>query len=366
MPLPRPSILHVITGLQVGGAEMMLVKTLPALKKYDHTVCVLLGDGPLAAPLREGGVRVVVLDLRRHPLRGLITFWRLCRKRPSLLISYLIHADLFTRFLAPLFGVKRRICFIRNNLIGSKYHRLLQIERATQRLVQGYFSVSQSVVDAYIRELRYPAKKMTVIANGLIPDPIIKAQPLSRAELGAAEGVPLVLMVGKFFAQKGHRYLIEAWPAVQRAFPTARLLLAGGGPLEGEIRVQVKKRGFEGQIQFLGVRSDIPRLLKTADVFVFPTLFEGMSNALLEAMLAGCAIVTTDIPENREIVTDDEVLFVPPANSEKLAEALVALLNDQARQKRMGACAKQRVQRDFLIDRTIATLDAAYQKALAA
>jgi glycosyltransferase involved in cell wall biosynthesis len=242
----------------------------------------------------------------------------------------------------------------------------LQIERATQRLVQGYFSVSQSVVDAYIRELRYPAKKMTVIANGLIPDPIIKAQPLSRAELGAAEGVPLVLMVGKFFAQKGHRYLIEAWPAVQRAFPTARLLLAGGGPLEGEIRVQVKKRGFEGQIQFLGVRSDIPRLLKTADVFVFPTLFEGMSNALLEAMLAGCAIVTTDIPENREIVTDDEVLFVPPANSEKLAEALVALLNDQARQKRMGACAKQRVQRDFLIDRTIATLDAAYQKALAA
>ncbi|MEZ0286835.1 MAG: glycosyltransferase [Candidatus Paceibacterota bacterium] len=361
----KPHVLHVITGLEVGGAEAMLVKTLPKLTGYEHTVCTVLNDGPLAAPLREAGIRVVNLQAGSKGLWQAVRGFRLLAKeKPDLMISYLIHADLFTRFLAPLFGIKRRVAFIRNNLIGSKYHKLLLMERWTQWLVQSYFSVSQSVADMYVEKLGYPRKKFTVIANGIEEKPFLSAQPLSKKELGLSEKDVAVLMVGKFFAQKGHTYLIEAWPQVLEKFPQARLLLAGGGPLEQEIKGMVTAADLDNSVRFLGVRSDVPRLLKTCDVFVFPTLFEGMSNALLEAMISECAIVTTDIPENREVATEEEVVFVPSRNATALAQALNQTLQDEKMRKEMGKKARARVERDFIVSRTVATLNAAYERSL--
>lgn len=357
----KPKILHVITGLEVGGAEMMLAKTLPNISDYDHVVCTLLTKGPLAEPLEKAGITVVALDLRHHPFKGLIKFWKLSRQKPTLCISYLIHADLFVRIFGTLFGIVRPIVFIRNNLIGSRYDRLVKMERLTSFLVSRYFSVSASVAAIYQKKLGYPAKKFVIIPNGIEIKKFSEAQPLSRKDLLYKDEQLLVLMVGKFYQQKGHFYLIEAWKNVVSEFPTARLLLAGDGPLKKEIENQVKQANLEESVQFLGVRSDVPRLLKTTDVFVFPTLFEGMSNALLEAMAAGCAIVTTNIPENKEVATQEEVCFISPASVDQLATSLKSVLADSSLRENLGANAYQKVLAQFSIEETIAKLKNAYQ-----
>ena len=357
-------ILHVITGLEVGGAEMMLVKTLPELSDFEHTVCTILSNGPLAKPLEEAGIRVVSLNLKRDGLIAAVrAFRKLAQEKPDLCISYLIHADLFVRLLAPLFGIRRQICFIRNNLIGSKYDRLLRLERLTQGLVTAYFSVSASVAEAYITKRNYPRHKFTVIPNGLDPRAILAAKPLSRAELDLENDQEIVLMVGKFFAQKGHRFLFEAWSQVVAAHPKAVLLLAGAGPLEAELKALAKPMP---SIRFLGVRSDVPPLLKTADIFVFPTLFEGMSNALLEAMTAGAAIVTTNIPENLEVAPTDAVRYVAPSTVAPLAEAIIALLEHPEERAALGAKAKHHVLDTYRIEHTVAKLRDAYHSILSA
>lgn len=361
----KPRILHVITGLQVGGAEMMLVKTLPKLTDFEHTVCTVLERGPLADRLEAGGVRVVALDLRRHPFRGLGQFWRLSREKPGVTISYLIHADLFVRVFGRLFGLRKQVVFVRNNLIGSQYDKLLRWERKTNKRVMRYFSVSASVARMYQEQHGYDPKQFTVIPNGIEVEKFSAAKPLFRKDLGLEPGQPCALMVGKFYEQKGHDYLIEAWERVSKQVPDARLFLAGDGPTKDKIMTMVSERGLQKSVTFLGVRSDVPQLLKTADVFVFPTLFEGMSNALLEAMAAGCCILTTNIPENQEVAEEGQVRFVPPANSERLAEVLTELLKlAPGRRATLGKKAFEQVTSRFSIEQTVATLNTAYKELL--
>lgn len=344
---------------------MMLLKTLPALNDYEHEVCTLLEKGPLAEPLEKAGVKVVSLEIKKDGLlTGVRRFWGLTRSKPDLCISYLIHADLFVRFFGVLFGLKPRVVFIRNNLLGSQYDKLLRLERMTSLLVKAYFSVSGSVAKIYQDKLGYPAQKFTVIPNGIVLEPLQEAKPLDKKELGLTSENKIVLMVSKFYPQKGHTYLVEAWAAVSKVFPEARLLLAGDGPQRAEIEAQVQATKLTDSIHFLGVRKDVPRLLKTADLFVFPTLFEGMSNALLEAMAAGCAIVTTAIPENQEVATPDEVSFVPVKDPGALAAAIIELLQKPKDCQELGERAYQKVFNQFRIELTVQKLNEAYRKLL--
>ena len=152
-------------------------------------------------------------------------------------------------------------------------------------------------------------------------------------------GRPSIVCVGRLSEQKGHRFLLEAMREVLAVHPEARLLMAGDGHLRRQLEEQAAPLG--DRVAFLGLREDVPALLASADLFVFPSLWEGQGNALLEAMTVGPATVATDIPSTRETVADGkEALLVAPANPGALAGAMLRALGDPGLAEGLVAAAR--------------------------
>ena len=200
---------------------------------------------------------------------------------------------------------------------------------------------------------------------------MLRGQELEELRRRAAEpahlmtahaGSPKLLCVGRLAEQKGHRFLLEAMPAILDAHPDAHLLLAGDGHLLRDLQEQARPLG--DRVSFLGVREDVPALMAAADLFVFPSLWEGQGNALLEAMAVGVPIVATDIPSTRETIADGEhALLVPPGDAPALAAAVNRVLADPDLAARLADAARIRAQ-DYDIERTTRHLEAVYTRLL--
>jgi glycosyltransferase involved in cell wall biosynthesis len=149
----------------------------------------------------------------------------------------------------------------------------------------------------------------------------------------------VILNVGRQEYQKGQRYLIEAFSELTAAWPDAWLVIAGRN---GNVSTDLTQRssGLD-RILRLGHRSDVPELLHAADVFAFPSLYEGLGGALLEAMAVGLAIVASDVPAIRE-VAGESILYAPPGNTVRLKEQIERLLGDRDLRTRLGVAARQR------------------------
>jgi glycosyltransferase involved in cell wall biosynthesis len=129
---------------------------------------------------------------------------------------------------------------------------------------------------------------------------------------------------------------------------TAHLLLVGDGPARRSTEALVRRDGLTARVHFLGERSDVPSCLRAADLFVFPSYTEGLPNALLEAMAAGLAVVTTDIPGCRDLITHErEGLLVPSGSPSAFAAAITRLLEDPALGQRLGQAARAKVQQGY-------------------
>jgi glycosyltransferase involved in cell wall biosynthesis len=186
-----------------------------------------------------------------------------------------------------------------------------------------------------------------------------------RAELGILDGEQVVTVVGSLYPVKGHRYLLEAAPQVLARCPSTVFLFAGRGDCEVELRAQARGLGIADRVRFLGLRDDVPALLAIADVFVQPSLSEGLSIAILEAMAAAKPIVTTRVGGNPELVADSETgLLVEPANASALAAAVTRILTDGRQARRLGDNGRERVRARFSTANMVTDYEAIYAKAL--
>jgi len=166
---------------------------------------------------------------------------------------------------------------------------------------------------------------------------------VKKSEFGIPEDTVVIGTVGRLAEAKGQRYLLEALAVLKDKFPRIRLLIAGDGPLRKELEDYAETLGIKQNVFFLGMRRDIPELLSVMDIFVLPSLWEGLPNALLEAMAGSRSIIVADIPSFREIIDSKDVgILIPPGDSAALAEALRLLLEDSNIREAMGRNAKQR------------------------
>ena len=310
----RKKILHLITGLEIGGAEIMLLKTLPQLNKFKNTVCVIKGPTKIGKELEENNIKVYYLKIGKKFCPQIIwKFYKIIKKeKPNILVTYLIHADIFGRIFGKLFGVKKIICFFRNKHPNKK--GLLFLEKLTSFLVSHYLANSNAVKDFYISKLKISQKKITTIPNGVEIEKfsinIDKSQ--KRKELGFGKNDFLIGCIANFKKQKGHQYLLKA----------------------------------------------LPEILKIIDVFVLPTLFEGMPNVILEAMAAKCPIVTTNIPENQELIENKkEGLLIPVKNPKELAQAIIELIQNPEERIFFSNNAFEKVKNQFSLERTVKSLE---------
>ena len=361
-------VLYLITGLEVGGAENMLLETLRLLdrKRFLPLVACIRGRGIVGSQIESLGVAVHYLDFSNgFDLSGYRRLRSLLREeRPDILNSYMIHANLIGRVMGRAAGVRIVISNVEVKLLEKRY--LLFLDKLTSPLVDKYICVSRSVADHTTDVVRIPKRKVEMIWNGINMDKFsgqVDAGKV-RSALGLAPG-PIVGVICKLRKQKGLTYLLEAARIVKERFPSATFLIAGDGPEEAALRAEAVKLGVSDYCRFLGYRSDTVELLTAIDVYVLPSLFEGLAIGLLEAMYARKAIVCTDIEENAAVIEHEETgLLVPVKDPIRLAEGIVRLLEDSAHAAALAEAAHSLVRDHFSMESNVRQKMELYERLL--
>jgi glycosyltransferase involved in cell wall biosynthesis len=182
---------------------------------------------------------------------------------------------------------------------------------------------------------------------------------------GIPTDVPLVGSVGRFRPQKGYADLLVAMKQVKENAPTARLLLVGDAELQADLEAKAMSLGLDEVVTFAGVRTDVPEILTALDVFVLASLWEGMPNAILEAMAAGLPVVATAVGGTPEVVVDGVTgLLVPPRDPTALAQAITRLLDDPDLRQRMGRAGRERVLQHFSVEQMVKRTQTLYEQLL--
>ncbi len=230
--------------------------------------------------------------------------------------------------------------------------------------------VSRAVAQA-CRDSGVPPQIIRVVHGGIDPAAWHPGdRTRGRGSLGVAGGETLLLTVAQLVPCKGHRYLLEAMKTVLRQRPETRLALAGDGPLRTQLCAQARELGIDAKVQFLGHRADVPDLLAAADLFVLPSLSEALPVTLLEAMLAGCPVVTTTAGGIGDLVGDPNdsatpfAWAVPPAEPHLLASAILEALDNEGLRAAHVARARERILEHFTAGRIVSQFLAVYREAL--
>lgn len=348
--------MHLITGLTVGGAEHMLLKTVPHLQG-SHSVYSIIPREKIGEELETAGVEVRYLNLRSMlDIRVPFKLYRWLRTdKPDILVTYLLHADIIGRVIGRLARVPVIVSSIRCAHQDKKI--LVWLSRITSGLAHYYIAVSEFVKTWTVERLHVAPEKITVVYNGIeLATPIIQSD--SKSGLQVNSDNIIVTFVGRLDPQKGMQYLIKALHELQnKDLPPFTVLIVGDGPTREHLEQMVKEYALSN-VQFLGFRRDVQSILSITDIFVSPTLFEGISNSIMEAMNAGVAIITTDIPENKELIENNQNgIVVPARNSSALADNLDRLLKDAERRSKLGIAAQETIHKHFTISTTIQQLN---------
>lgn len=335
-------------------------------RRFEPFVFCLSGEGELAATLREAGIAVVCLGAQKR--QGLSVVWRLSRRlaklKPTILQTFLYHANIAGR----LAGKVARVPLIVSGIRVAEKRRgfRLWIEWATDWMVARHMCVSQDVAAFSVSRGGLPVSKICVIPNGVDAARFTQAPPADLAQFGIPAQSRTLLFVGRFDPQKGPFVLLAATKDLLPRHDDLHLLLVGDGPLGEKMRAWVAKENLQSRIHFAGRRNDVPTLFRAADLFVLPSLWEGLPNVVLEAMAAGIPIVASRVEGVSDLLDDNRTgLIVPPNSSADLAEAIDRLLADPEHGRQMGRQAQHIVQAGFGWERIVEKYEHAYHDLLA-
>ena len=365
-------IAYVIHKPRIGGAQLHLLDVLKRLdrERFDPLL-VFLGQGrgePLYERYLETGVEIVNLDMPDGILRWEnVTKLRLLArvlkdKRIDIVHGYLMEGNLVSSVAGWIAGVKIRISSKRSlerhsrwQLAAAKWSNLLSIK----------VTVVSNAVGHFVHEIEgCPWDKIAVIPNGVYPA-VQSADAGAIADLRQRWGIPedafVVGTVARFGWKKGYEYFVQAAETVARELTNVRFVGLGDGPLRQDIDSLVDRLGVSDHIVFPGWESDVRPKLALFDVYVCPSVIEGMSNALLEAMAESRPIVATAVGGNRENVRDGETGYlVPPADPAALADRILKLAHDPQLARRLGQAGRSSVLKDYTIERVVARMEDLY------
>ncbi|WHZ29214.1 MAG: hypothetical protein OJF51_004015 [Nitrospira sp.] len=349
--VPKQTILHLSTTSGPGGAERVISSLSSSLNTEGRRVMVaLFRPGWLQTECERLEVETIIMPLSGPLHLGwFFNCLRLIRRERVALI----HAH---EFSAIVYGwiVSRlaRIPFI-GTIHGKNYFWEKARRRAAYRIIARtamLVAVSEDLKRFVVERVGIPADRIKVIYNGVTPGPPVNDAEVERCrlELGIQGGDIVLGSVGSLYPVKGHTFLLEAMPTVLKRFPNTVLIIAGRGELEVPLKDQAKRLGIEQNIRLLGMRQDIPRLLALMDVFVLPSLSEGLSMALLEAMAAGKPVVATRVGGNPELVEEGKTgMLVTAEDAAELAASLMKMLEEPTTMHSLGRTGAVRVQQEF-------------------
>jgi glycosyltransferase involved in cell wall biosynthesis len=359
MGSPNLHVLHVITGIDRGGAENHLFDLVRHQRASGMavTVAYLRGNGYWAAPLRALGLEVHALGLRFYgDPRPLLRLRRVINgEELDLVHAHLPPAELYCRF--ALLGISaKRLPMIVTKHIDEPFCKLpgnLQLGRWVARRAARVIAISNAV-RTYLTDfyLRLPPEQVVTIYYSLDAAPYLAAQPEAvarlRKEWGISEETIVVGTAARLVPQKSLDTLIEGFAmfASGCAAP-AKLVIAGCGPLEADLREHARKHGIADRVVWAGFREDIPVVMSAFDIFALTSLYEGFGLVVLEAMAAGRPVIASRSSALPEVVADGETaILIPTLQPEAVAGALQQLAEPE-RRRALGESGRRRAVGEF-------------------
>ena len=377
-------ILYVIDTLEQGGAERSLLEI---VSRMDHArfrpmVCQVYEGSALRAQFEAAGVQVQQLGIGAK--YGFVTAVRrltelVRQERPDLIHTSLFRASQIGRIAAWRTGTPVVSSWTNTpysaarrqwdpSARSGKLYLLQLLDWQTAKLVTRFHSVSRAVADDNQAHLGVTSERVAVVYRGrdVVRLQAVASEDIARVrrELSLGEETPVLLNVGRLVPQKGQWALLQMMTDLRRDGVRAKLLIAGDGPLRCELAKSIAQQDLQDDVLLLGTRGDVPALLKASDAFVFPSHYEGLPGALIEAMLSGTPIVASDIPMHREFLDHEKTgLLVDASSPQDLAAAVKSLIQQPESTRRMAAAAQRKAERLFDIDDVVGQMEVLFAEA---
>ncbi|MBI5682893.1 MAG: glycosyltransferase [Deltaproteobacteria bacterium] len=366
-PSSNIKIIRVVVGLNQGGVQQMILNLFNGLNKevFEPIALAIENTGAIGREIENAGFRVINLGLKRGPLSFFMIVKRLAdvfrEERPHIVHGSSYYPSVYSRVAARLTDVP---------ILISHEHTIFQKNRLKRQFVghliskftDRHIAVSNEVKNHVVQWYKIPPEKVETIYNGVDTEyftPKLSKED-AKKRLNIEPDVFVIGYVGRLSHEKGHRYLFDAIAGLKDRFPL-KAVMVGTGKGEKEIMRHAKDAGVEGIVHFLGLRRDIPEILSAFNVFVLPSIQEGFSNALVEAMAMGCPVVATAVSGNKEAIVDGiEGFLIPPADAGTMASAIERLYADRVLRKKMSAAARQRVEEHFSLKQHIEKIERLY------
>jgi glycosyltransferase involved in cell wall biosynthesis len=370
---PKPiRVGFVVHIMQVAGVEVLVRETIHRLgNRIEPTIFCLDGIGSIGEQLLGEGVPVICLN-RIPNGRDFGVSKRMAaaiRERDIEVVHAHQYSPFFyAAFAKPLTGFSFKLIQTEH---GRKYPDVVSpLRRAVNRLVLDRLADSVNACCHFSgRALSqvdgFRGNRLEVIDNGidLSRYSAHETRRELRTKLGLDPDRRYVACVARFHPIKDHAMLVRAFAIVAGKLPKADLLLAGEGPDRGMLEDLIRTLGIAERVKFLGVRKDVPDVMRASDLFAMTSLSEAASLTLMEAMASGCPVVVTDVGGNPELVRRGvDGLLVPRGDAGACAEAMFRVLSDPALAERMGAAGRERALERFDLNHTIGRYYSLYQK----
>lgn len=349
-------VMHVIGGGEFGGAERHVLNLAGAVdsRTVEISVCCLF-SAPFAEIAAGAGVNALVVPMRHKADFGVVgeIASLACDSGADLIHTHGVRANLVGRLAARKAG--KKVVTTVHSLLERDYPGFVSClvnrwaEIATRGWTDHFIAVSRALKEQLVSG-GLPEEKVTVIYNGIVPEEFRPpAEPgAARAKLGFGPEVPLVGMVARLHAVKGHRYFLEAARKLLLQRPGARFVVVGDGPCRAVLEELAGRLGIAGQVVFTGFVEDVRPLMADLDVLVISSLWEGFGLTAVEAMALGVPVVATRVGGLPEVVRHGETgLLVPPADPEALAKGIAWMLDNPGAAREMAGKGGEVVRKMF-------------------
>jgi glycosyltransferase involved in cell wall biosynthesis len=361
---PDGLVLHMQKVAGISGSEAHLLELLPDLRARGWEVEFLMlhedepGAWDFARALEGRGVPLTAIRVRADvdPLAYGDVVRALARRRPRILHTHLVHADVY----GQLAGASVRVPLRLSTKHGFNWFRESRFfalaDRGVASFVHVHIAISRGLARYLAEKEGFDEGEFEIVHYGI----------RAHDEPAPRDGMPRLLCIGRLIPVKGHLVLLRALAQARTRLPDLRLDLAGHGPLEPALRAYVRELRLGDAVRFLGFVSPVQRAIEDAGVVVVPSLGEGFGMVALEAMERARPVIASDVGGLPEIVEHDlSGLVVPAGDAEALADAIVALAGDPHRADAMGRAGRARALESFRQEQCTDSTERLYLDALA-
>lgn len=347
-------VMHGISSWAMGGTERMLTHLIPHFDKTRFDSCLMCfnSPSPVSKEWKASGIEVYHLNMdKRVSIIGIVRCMKLLRQwKPDILIVYGLRANLMARIAAwlcriPVFVTGQR------GIEDWKGRFEVFLERATSVFVDLYIGNSQACCDMLANREKISRKKLHAIPNGIdfkTPDNF----DMRTREIRTKHTIPpdsfIIGTVGRLQSVKGHHDFIAAAEIVLRKHPEAYFMLVGEDFRNGELQAMAKHLQIDERVRFVGYSKDVAIWLSVFDIFVLPSLSEGMPVAVIEAMFMSKPVIATKVGGTPEVIHEGQTgILIPPSNPTQMAESIITLIENPALRQKYAAAGYDRAVSHF-------------------